>query len=453
VTTLVFLVLSAPLIAVVSPLSGSGISTLPAREASAPARPPAPPVDTIRIDIGEAFRLGIESSPELNSVRWRSEAASSRASQARAWPNPTLLVTAENVGQQSAFTGLDGVEGVEGQVVLRPSLPFGAERTGSILVASAEERSARAGVDAVEHAVRVEMTAVIAAFIRDRALVRNALEEWATLSEIADAIERRAQAGRSSAGDAARAELARGLAGTRLARRQVALGQGTTALARMLGQPPETEVELEVSACRVAPEGVMALDPSESRAIADLPALRIAESAVDAARGSIELARGVGRPDIHPEVGLRRTGGQTGLYLGIGASVPIFDRGRERVEAARAELEAASAERLGVERRWEAARHGAAAALGALERAGSHFDNRWFASLDVTVAATDARYRVGEGTLFELLDSRRARLEALDDYHAWQAEWWIARAELARAQGRAPGAETICVDPYREALR
>ncbi|NNF29266.1 MAG: TolC family protein, partial [Gemmatimonadetes bacterium] len=96
------------------------------------------------------------------------------------------------------------------------------------------------------------------------------------------------------------------------------------------------------------------------------------------------------------------------------------------------------------------ARVAAREGMVALESGGAVFDEDWFNALDRAVTAAEARYELGEGTLFELLDSRRARLQALDDYHAWLAEWWAARARLARLEGRAVDADLICLDPFRE---
>ena len=81
------------------------------------------------------------------------------------------------------------------------------------------------------------------------------------------------------------------------------------------------------------------------------------------------------------------------------------------------------------------------------------FDQRdadWFAALDQTVTAAEARFELGEGTLFELLDHRRARLQALDDYALWLSEWWNARAQALRLRGGTPDASLLCTDPFRE---
>jgi outer membrane protein TolC len=155
-------------------------------------------------------------------------------------------------------------------------------------------------------------------------------------------------------------------------------------------------------------------------------------------------------PDFAPQVGVRRSGGQTGLYVGLATLLPFFDRGSARIDAALAEERAALADQRDIEERWSAARAGARGVLDALGEAGRSFDEGWFESLALAVESAEARYRLGEGTLYELLDSRRARLQALDDYHEWQAEWWRARLELDRLEGRPVSAATLCTDPYLE---
>ena len=172
----------------------------------------------------------------------------------------------------------------------------------------------------------------------------------------------------------------------------------------------------------------------------------MAEARVEAARGATEVSRGIRMPDFAPQVGVRRTGGNTGLYVGLATSVPIFDRGSERIGAFVAEENRAMTERRDAEERWVASTAGAQRVLESLERAGTHFDDTWEASLERTVEAAEARYRLGEGTLVELLDGRRARLEALDDHAVWMSEWWAARLEVERLAGRAASPSLICLD-------
>ena len=400
--------------------------------------------DTVQIDVASALRRGLEASPVLEAARYRAEAAGSRFSQAGAWPNPLVGLSAENVGQQQDFTGQSGLEGLEGQAVFTFGLPVGWERSGAIAQAGADLRRTSAAARMTDRDVREALLGAIGGVLRDQELAQSAREERFTLDRIAQALALQAEQGRASEGDAARAALARGMAATRHARRQAALAASRAELARLLGYPATETVYVEAPACTdsSAPQG-------EGEPI---PELEMAQAGVDAARAAVQQAKGVRAPDIAPQVGVRRTGGQSGLYLGLSTTLPLLDRGGERIEAARGEEMAALAAEREMTERLASARVASREALEALQAGGSAFDGEWFRALDQAVTAAEARFELGEGTLFELLDSRRARLQALDDYHTWLAEWWAARARLERLEGRTLNANLVCMDPYREAL-
>lgn len=403
--------------------------------------------DTITLDVSTALARGLEVSPALEGSRQRVSAAGARAQQATAWPNPELSIAAENVGQSRTFTGIDGVDGLEAQAVVRLHLPVGPERAGAIAAGRATEQAAVARSELMNLAVGTEILTAMGSVVRDQMLVASARDEAAALSEIADMLALQAERGRGSEGDAARSRLAAGLARTALARRESGLARVSADLSRRLGYGPGTIIRLETASCAepvsTSPRAVGTPDPQE---------LRLAEAEVEAARAAVELARGARLPDVAPDVGVRRSGGNTGLYLGLSTTLPLFDRGSARIGAAMADEVAATADRRDAEERWAAAHAAALEVLGSLERAGSWFDDEWRESLDRTVVAAEARYRLGEGTLVELLDSRRARLGALDDYYTWLSEWWIARLEVERLEGRLAKPEIICITPILEGL-
>jgi outer membrane protein len=407
--------------------------------------------DTVTVDVAAALERGLEVAPALEVSRYRTEAASRRSLQASPWRNPVLAVSVENLGQSEAFTGIPGAEGLEGQAVLTAPLPFGKERSGAIQAARAEERIARASSDATELRVRAELLSSIGAVLRDQVLLASARAEAESLAELAGALSSQAAVGRAAEGDAARAHLAEGMAWTRLARREGVSALGSADLARRLGYAPSTELRLAAPVCAASTAADSSFPGSDVEGAPLPPDLRVAEARVDAARGATEVARGIRMPDFAPQVGVRRSGGNTGLFVGLATALPFFDRGGERVGASIADENSALAERRDVEERWAAARAGASAVLASLERAGRHFDESWFESLERTVSSAEARYRLGEGTLMELLDSRRARMQALDDYHEWQAEWWAARIEVEHLEGRPVPASAICTDPFTEA--
>ncbi|NNM35259.1 MAG: TolC family protein [Gemmatimonadetes bacterium] len=398
--------------------------------------------DTVRIDVATALQRGLDLSPALEVAQYRAEAADYRFDQVGAWPNPLIGISAENVGQQRDFTGQSGLDGLEGQAVFTLGLPLGWERSGAISAAGADRRRMAAAVRVADWDVRETLLGAIGGVLRDQELGQSALEELTTLSRIANALALQAERGRASDGDAARAALARGMASTRHARRMAALAEGRAELARLLGYPATETLRIDAPACtdRSMPTG----------ATTTVPELDVAQAGVHAARAAIQQAKGVRAPDLAPQVGVRRTGGRSGLFLGLSTTLPLWDRGSARIQAARGEEMAALAAERQVTERLASARVAAREGMVALESGGAAFDEDWSNALDRAVTAAEARYELGEGTLFELLDSRRARLQALDDYHAWLAEWWAARARLARLEGRAVDADLICLDPFRE---
>jgi cobalt-zinc-cadmium efflux system outer membrane protein len=403
--------------------------------------------DTVSLPVAEAYRTAMEAAPEISAARSRALAAEARADQSGALPNPDLSVSAENLGREREVTGIAAPEGIEGQAVLTFSLPWGPTRSGSLHIARAEERVASSLSTAAEHGTAQEILLSLGELVRRQAVEENARLELETLNRLAEALELQAREGRAAASDAARAQLSRGLAATGLARKTSARWEAMAEVARRLGRSPADPVALEVPRCASAVP-LRAGIPEEMDG--SLPEALEAAARVDAAEASVTLARGLAIPDLQPQLGLRRAVGTNALYVGIATTLPLFDRGRRRVEAARNAARAAQADLASVESRLEARRVAAERRLTALEEAGTVFTGGWFASLDRSVTAAETRYALGEGTLFELLDHRRARLEALDDYAAWQAEWWAARADLTRLRGRRPDASLLCSDPFRE---
>lgn len=414
-----------------------------------------PVQDTVTVSAAEALTLAVESSPAVEAAVLGAESASFAAQQAEAWANPLLSVSVENLGSSEEFTGVPGFKGLEGQVVLSTPVGLGGDRGSRIRYARALEEQARAGAR-VTRADRAFLAAeVVGAAIRDRALVETAREELETLDRLAEALALQEAEGRASLGDAARADLARGQAATRLARRRVAEAGSSEALARILGLEPGTPVDVTLGICVASGAGSGVGGPGGGGTPDSLgppvpPDLLQAQARVAAAQAGIDQALAQRVPDLLPQVGLRRTGGNSGLYLGLAAPLPLFDYGNRGVDAARASEAAATRSQADVVRRLEAERSATRRSEAALAEAGEGFSAVWRANLEAAVTAAEARFELGEGTLYELLDNRRARLAALEDYWQWQAEWWSVRAQRARLEGGEPDAFAPCAFPGNE---
>lgn len=396
----------------------------------------ASPVDTVRLQAADALELARRHAPSVAAASSRAQAARYGVAAARAWRNPSVNAVAENLGAQREVTGRDGLAGVEGQITLSSWLPLGGDHGAAIRVAEAQAAGASAGLTLAEQEAAYAVVESIALVERDRSALEAARSEGAALDRFATAMARRAEEGRTAGGDAARARLEAATAAARAARLEAALVGSEAMLARLLGLAPGTPFTVAAGACE---PGAGSEQPHAREAVA--------AAQVASARAEADRQRGLGVPDLTPQIGLRRTGGFSGVIVGLSVDLPVLSRGRAAAAAARAEAQAREAEHQAVVTRLAAERYHAEQAVTVLDASRNRFDAEWRRDLSRAVAAAEARYDAGEATLAELLDARRARLSALDDYEGWRAERRMARASLARARGAPVEAAVLCDDP------
>lgn len=425
-----------------------------------------PPTDTLRLSAADALGRAAARAPAVVAATARIGAADARIAAARAWTDPTLSATAENIGATGKISDIGTPVGLEGQFVLGLPVPIGGDRGAAVAEAEANARAATATRRLTEDEAREALIVAVAAAERDATLARSAALEADALRRFATALERRAAEGRSAGGEAARAALEASLAATRLARRHAALAGSRERLAQLLGLDPGVPIVVEAPRCDVGdagPAAPPATTPADTAPRADggggsegggtgvagdtLPAaLQVAAARAEAAHAAMRVAAARAVPDVVPQIGVRRTAGITGLFLGIGTELPFFGATRRLTRASQLDADAAEAERAGAIAQLAADQRAAEAELRLLDAAGQRFDTAWRAALERTLNSAQARYDAGEGTLAELLDARRARITALDDFATWRAERRAARARVARLAGRPLDAALLCDD-------
>jgi len=399
------------------------------------AQQQALPSDSIAMTADEAFVRALESAPALQASRNRTSAAGALVRQAGAWSNPVLSVTAENLGATQPTTGIGGMRGVEGQAVLGGWLPLGGDRGALRAGAEARLLEARSMERRTESEVRVALVEAIAFATRDDERLRRAREEASGLEALAAALAAQAEVGRSSEGEAARAHLAMVSAHTTAAEVAAEAATSRERLTLLLGLAPGTAVRVRPSVC---------IAPAAAHEPAQPPEVAVAAARRQAATAMVSQLRAARIPDLAPQVGVRRSAGVSALYLGFSIGLPLFDRSGASLAAAASEEAAMQAELARIERQAAAERASAQQGLVVLEEAGTRYTAAWAAALDLAVRSAEARYRLGEGTLTELLDGRRARLQALDGYESWRAELFTQRARVARLSGTPIDAATLC---------
>lgn len=397
--------------------------------------------DTVRVSPDSALARVTSQAPGVAAAANQADAATARAAQARAFGNPRLSVAVDNVGAEEEVTNIAGWRGVEGQAVLTFGLPLGGDRGARIAESDALAEGARGRSRAAVADAALGAVAALAAARRDTRLAVQAAEEVSTLQQLAEALTAQAAAGRASEGDAARTRLALSVARETLASRRARAGASEAGLALILGFAPERVVEVAAPACAVTAA------PGSTSPAGGPPELLIADAREAQGEAALDRARAGRIPDVAPELGLRRTMGVEALYAGFSLALPLFDRQSRAVDAAAAEARSALAEARDLRRAVASERVAAREALTALAEAGAHFtDPGWGGDLERTLDAVEARWELGEGTLVELLDGRRARLDALAARERWAAAWLVARARVDRLGGTPPTPELFC-DP------
>ncbi len=401
--------------------------------------------DTVVVSAAEALRRSLEASPVTAAAHQRTLAADSRVSQARTFGNPTLSVTAENLGAAVETTGQPAWEGTEGQLLLGFRIPLGGDRGAAIRTAEAEAAEQEAREAVVSADVQVEAVDAIARLLRDRALLEHAVTDAEGMQALADAVGQQAERGRAPDGDAARLRLASTSAWARVASARTAEARSSADLARLIGLDPGTGIVVTLPGCDlpgpggppapVEDTGPMAGGAGDAMRADAAPDLAMVDARIRTWEETEARLLAGAVPDLVPQVGWRRSGGFDALYVGLQLELPFFDRAQGARGAARLEASAAEADRAALSAWLEAQRAAAIQAVEALDRAGERFDDAWRAALARTVEAAEARYAMGEGTLTELLDSRRGRLDALAAFEGWRMELMGWRARAARYSG------------------
>ena len=397
--------------------------------------------DTLRLDATEALRRAVAGAPAIRAAAARDSASQALISRAGSWRNPVFSITAENLGAEVQTTGKSGLAGIEGQAILEQTLTLGGDRGAAIDEAKARAGAAGATWAGTEADVRLQAISAIALAERDAANARFSAQESVVLRQVASMMSRRAAEGRSSGGDAALATLEAASAASMAARRGALAAESQAELARVVGAAPGEYVTIETSGCPVTPSVSAPVRPAE---------LVRADFDVAAADAAVDVARAARVPDLRPSAGLRRTQGFSGLWLGLSLDIPIMPSGSAAEQAARYQADAAREEREALVRQVAARGAGADAALRQLDQASGVFDAQLVGDLERAVRSAESRYAAGEGTLVELLITRRARLLLLTEYEEWRAAQRIARARASRLNGVPIDAEMLCDSTGRQ---
>lgn len=398
-----------------------------------PAGPPAPPAGSQPLPVPrsgplpssltlvQALEEAEARAPAIAAARARVEAAGARVGQAGVRSNPELSVEVENVLGSGE---LSGVRAVETTVAVNQRLDLGGRRRSRVTAAQAELSAEQVRLAIVRadlaQSVREQFARAVVAGERLR-LAQDNEERARELARIAQLLVEngrepplRALRARSAATQAM-AELEAARAEERSSRATlVALFGVTVPIESLSGNL------VDLAPSRVNPEGSLEVRLAEAERI-------VAEAA---------LAREQAATRIDPAVGLGvrhvREARSVALVGGLSMPLPVFDRNRGNVEAARAGVRAAEANLASIRAtvRVRTANavtnvHSATARVEALERSA-------IPEAAEAVRLSRLAYIEGRASLVELLDAQSAYRQAqaaLIDARLAQA---LSTAELGR---------------------
>lgn len=406
------------------------------------------------------------ASPSLAAAAARIERARATRAAAGAALQPRLNAVAAAQSGRS----LPGSPGV-GSASLGAQAGWEIDLFGGL---SASATAAQARIDAADAQWHAARTAVAAETVTSlvglracRALARQTQADAASREETSRLTELRAQAGFSAPAEAALSRASAAQARSQLAAQQAQCEGLLQSLIELTALPAADLLQRlapgEARVPSVAQAGIAAV-PADLLALR--PDVHAAGREVIAAAGDRTAAEAALLPQISlaGSIGLASarsmgvtTSGSTWSLGPLQVSLPIFDGGRNRanVAASRAEYDAAVVSYQGQIRR--AVREVEQALLSLQSTADRSVDARAAAEgFEASLRATEARYRGGLASLFELEDSRRSAVAAQSALIELQRDRAIAWVDLVRALGggwRAPDVQAAAAQTRLPAAR
>ncbi|WP_168453557.1 TolC family protein [Sphingopyxis microcysteis] len=353
------------------------------------------------VSLADALARGQDASPRIAKAKAELKAAEGRAIQAGVRPNPTLSAEVENFSGTGPYRTFGQTETT---VAVSQPFEFGGKRRARKEVASAERAFAQIALRKAEADLAYDIIVSHAELraAEDRAvLARQVLARAVELVRIAETL---VDVGRDPPLTKLRADALLAEARAETLRAEADLLSARQRLALLIGSE---DPELSAAAQDMAPPPALAVDAQSLDE-------RLAAAERNAAAARVKLAQAEGVPDITASGGVRnfRESRDTAFIVGVSIPLPVFNRNRGNIAAARADGDAAEADlaqaRLGMrflrrdaERMLAAANERVAALSGA-----SLFQANEAARI------AEIGYQQGKFTLIELIDAQEAQANA-----------------------------------------
>lgn len=401
------------------------------REAAADPTGPSQPSSLLRrrdLGLDDLLRAAAELNPKIAAAREELGAAAGRTDQSRLYPNPALVLEAEEIPARDVGLGRG-----KGTIGLSQPLILGSRRRESVSAASAEEQVRLFRLEATQRAVLGDVRTAFgdALSLRDSALAHQELLVVARRTlEIARA---RFEARAVPEAEVIRAELEVHELELRLRR----LGEERAALtARIRSLLGGVEIGLEqIGGEPLADPPAIDLEQLRQAVRERNPELAAARAEIEAADLRISAAQAERIPDVDLLLAFGQDAADEDIYeAGMRIPLPVFDRNQGRIREARHLAVKARRSADALTGDLEADLDEAFAAYSAARDEVRTFRERIVPATERSLAQVRESYEAGRTDLLNLLDAQRsnarARLSLVqslrDASHAEARMWKLA---------------------------
>lgn len=380
----------------------------------------------------DSIRRVVEIAPETRGAQAAVSARQGALEQAGAWPNPQIELRADDkVGKDEGSGGTDFTQfAISQPLPLSGRLGHGQAVAGAALDAARAERRYQQIRLETQVAQRYHALQLTAERLR---LAERRLQLADDLRSIG---RRRAQAGELSDLERLRLDLIREAAQQGLDKAEGAYNEALSRFRAYLGLAVETMPQL----APLEPFGpVPPLDQLQV-GLVDHPALLAARHRVEAARSGVNLARAERLPDptlrLFRERDFLNGRRQEVTGVGLGITVPLWDRNSGRIDESRAQVIEVQSELQALERDLGSRLQQSYLHLNHLVQQGEHYRTRVFQPAQRVFDLTRKAYASGEVEILSLIDANNTYFDARERYLELLQEAWLEAAELRLAAGR-----------------
>ncbi|HUQ24447.1 MAG TPA: TolC family protein [Burkholderiales bacterium] len=365
------------------------------------AQPPA----TVTLD--DVLRL-VARSPRVLAAERDADMARAERTTAGALPNPTLSFGSArpSSGERTIFDANS-----QQQATIEMPIPIFGQRGARMDAADRQIGRAESQVRLTASEARRAAALGFTRLLRAQETLATRAAALGEIERIRGLVTGRQQSGVASRYDRSRVDAEAALAALAVQRAEADVAEQAATIAALVDAPgwrPRASGSLD------ALRSAQATEPDIRAMLAGNPAARLARDESAAAEARIELARRERYPVPSLAYSRTWTSGPYGAanFIGLQSEIPILDSRKGLEDRARADA-------AGTRERERAANAALAAeyekqrdTLRARREALRRFEGEVPGDQGAFLEMAESAYRLGRGTLFELLDARRTRMEA-----------------------------------------